>query len=451
MQGKHSEASYQGGNMAWNRAPAHGLPRHGASGQDRRSISFVPRFRILFTPHARPDPSRSPRLLVPVLGIAQILAWGSSYYLLAVLARPIAADTGWSFSWIVAGLSLGLLAAGFAAPRIGHIIKAQGGRPVLIAGSVLFALGLLVMSLAPNIVIFLLSWVIMGLGMAAGLYDPAFSTLGRLYGHGARNLITALTLFGGFASTLGWPLAAFFVESFGWRGACLCFMGVHLCITLPLYLFAVPKETADRAVEPEPASGNSSPTPAPPRRLFILLAITTLLAAFLSTVISVHLLTLLQADGISLAAAVTFGALVGPSQVGARFIESLIGKYHHPIWTKLASVLCVAVGLGLLWLGLPFIAVTLVFYGAGIGLESIARATLPLSLFGPADYAPIMGKLARPSLFAQAAAPSIGAFLIEHGSPETALGAVVIGALLNVGLAVALLPMTRGLRPDAPS
>ncbi|MBI2254947.1 MAG: MFS transporter [Proteobacteria bacterium] len=389
------------------------------------------------------DPRRSPRLLVPVLGIAQILAWGSSYYLLAVLARPIAADTGWSFSWIVAGLSLGLLAAGLVAPRIGQVIKAQGGRPVLIAGSLLFATGLLIMSLAPNIGVFLASWVIMGFGMAAGLYDSAFSTLGRLYGHGARNLITALTLFGGFASTLGWPLAAFFVESFGWRGACLCFAGIHLCITLPLHLFAVPKEITARAVETEPAGSNEAPTQAPPRSLFILMALTTLLSAFLSTVISVHLLTMLQADGISLAAAVAFGALVGPSQVGARFIESLIGKYHHPIWTKLASVICVGLGLGLLWAGLPLVAVTLVLYGAGIGLESIARATLPLSFFGPADYAPIMGRLARPSLFAQAAAPSIGAFLIEHGSPETALGAVVIGAVLNVALAVGLWMMTQ--------
>jgi MFS family permease len=378
------------------------------------------------------------------LGVAQILAWGSSFYLLAVLARPIAEDTGWSFSWIVAGLSLGLLAAGFVAPRIGRIIKIRGGRPVLIAGSLLFAGSFLIMSLAPNIIIFLISWVGMGLGMAAGLYDPAFSTLGRLYGHGARHLITTLTLFGGFASTLGWPLAAFFVESFGWRGACLCFMAIHLCVTLPLYLFAVPKESSEPPHESELAVTADRPeAKAPPRRLFVLLAVTTLLSAFLSTVMSVHLLTILQAGGISLAAAVSFGALVGPSQVGARFIESLIGKYHHPIWTKLASVLCVALGLGLLWLGLPLIAVALIFYGAGIGLESIARATLPLSLFGPTDYAPIMGKLARPSFFAQATAPSIGAFLIEHGSPETALGAVVIGALLNVGLALGLLFFAR--------
>ncbi len=391
---------------------------------------------------ARPDRRRSPRIVVPVLGVTQILAWGSTYYLPAVLAKPIARDTGWSLSWIVGGLSLGLLAAGFAAPFIGRVIKERGGRPVLIASSLLFALGLGIMALAPNIIVFVAAWVIMGLGMAAGLYDPAFSTLGRMYGHGARQLITTLTLFGGFASTLGWPLSAFFVEHFGWRGACAGYIAIHLLITLPLYLFALPKEPRD-AAEPEPAGeAKAQPRLKPGRGLYLLLATTILLSAMLSTVISVHLLTILQAGGVSLAAAVTFGTLVGPSQVGARFIESLIGKYHHPIWTKIASVMSVALGLGLLWAGFPIIAVALVFYGAGIGLESIARATLPLSLFGPADYAPIMGRLARPSLFAQAAAPSIGAFLIEHWSAETALGCVVIGALVNVGLALALFAST---------
>jgi hypothetical protein len=161
-------------------------------------------------------------------------------------------------------------------------------------------------------------------------------------------------------------------------------------------------------------------------------------SATVSTVISVHLLTILQASNISLAAAVALGALVGPSQVGARFIESIAGKYHHPIWTKLVSVTCVVIGLGLLWGGFPIVFVTLIFYGAGIGLESIARATLPLSLFGPDHYAPIMGRLARPSLLAQAAAPSIGAALIAAFGPGNALGTVVVIAAINLVMALFL-------------
>jgi hypothetical protein len=164
----------------------------------------------------------------------------------------------------------------------------------------------------------------------------------------------------------------------------------------------------------------------------------------ISTVISVHLLTVLQTRDITLAAAVALGALVGPSQVGARFIEMLIARYHHAIWTKVASALFIALGLCLLWSHVPVVTLALVLYGAGIGLESIARATVPLSIFGARNYASIMGKLARPSLIAQAAAPSIGVLLIQAFSVDTALAVVAVAAVINVCLAVTLLTMAIG-------
>lgn len=383
------------------------------------------------------DLRRSPRVVVPVLGVTQILAWGSSYYLPAVLAKPTAEATGWSMSWIVGGLSLGLLIAGLASPLVGRRIKSHGGRPVLIASALLLATGQSVLAIAPNLVVFLVGWLVMGLGMGAGLYDPAFSTLGRLYGHGARQLITALTLFGGFASTVCWPLSAFLVSEMGWRGACLVYAAIQIGISLPLYVFALPKERPGQLDAPD----DSAPTTAhmrPASGLFLLLAVTLTASATISTVISVHLLTILQDHGVTLAAAVVLGTVVGPCQVGARFIEGIVGKYHHPIWTKLASVTSVTVGLGLLWGNFPLIWLTLIFYGAGIGLESIARATLPLTLFGPDDYAPIMGKLARPSLFAQAAAPSVGAILIEFLGSSSALGVVFLAAITNTLLALVL-------------
>jgi hypothetical protein len=125
----------------------------------------------------------------------------------------------------------------------------------------------------------------------------------------------------------------------------------------------------------------------------------------------------------------------------------LIAKYHHPIWTKIASVTSLALGLGLLWGHFPFIALPLIFYGAGVGLESIARATLPLVLFGASNYAPIMGKLARPSQIAQAASPSIGAFLILWFGPNGALGPIVALACLNVALVLVLLAVQRVTEP----
>lgn len=139
-------------------------------------------------------------------------------------------------------LSVGMLVSGLTSLRVGHLIHGRGGRPVLAASAVLLAAGLLALGVAPNIAVFVGAWILIGLGMAAGLYDPAFSALGRLYGEDARSAITHVTLFGGFASTVCWPLSAFLVEEIGWRGACLTYAGIHIAVVLPLYLFGVPRE-----------------------------------------------------------------------------------------------------------------------------------------------------------------------------------------------------------------
>ena len=158
---------------------------------------------------------------VTVLGLGQVFAWGATYYLPAVLARPIAQDTGWPLTWIVGALSLGTLVSGLAAPAVGRRIDRLGGRPVLAASALLFAAGLGGLAVAPGLLAYLACWLLLGLGMGAGLYDAAFGTLGRLYGQDARKHITVLTLFGGFASTLCWPLSAWLVSAVGWRGTCL--------------------------------------------------------------------------------------------------------------------------------------------------------------------------------------------------------------------------------------
>jgi hypothetical protein len=172
--------------------------------------------------------------------------------------------------------------------------------------------------------------------------------------------------------------------------------------------------------------------------LFVLLAIAITVSAMISTVISVHLLTILQLRQIELAAAVALGAIVGPTQVVARAVEMLISRYHHPILTKLAATIFVATGVGFLWAALPIVSAALIFYGAGIGIESIARATVPLALFGHARYAAIMGRIAMPSLIAQAAAPSIGALLMQRFGPTVTLGALFALAVANVALVIVL-------------
>lgn len=392
--------------------------------------------------------ARGPGHVVTALGITQILAWGSSYYLLAVLARPIARDTGWSLGWIVGGVSLGLLMAGLISPRVGDAIGRYGGRPVLAGSALLLALGLGCLAVAPNLAVYLFAWLIIGLGMGAGLYDAAFSTLGRLYGQKARMAIATLTLFGGFASTACWPLSAALVSAVGWRGTCLAYAGIHIAILLPLYLFVLPvEEKREAGLSPKnAAAGEPQPSALPQSGIFVLLCAAVTLASMISTLISVHLLSLLQARGIALAAAVALGTIVGPSQVGARAIEMIVARYHHPIWTLIVGTIGVAIGMGILWSGLPILAVALVFYGAGIGIDSIARGTVPLAIFGEASYAAIMGRLAMPSLLGQAAAPAIGAFLLERFGADRTAAALFAAAVVDAGLALSLLIVLGRLR-----
>jgi MFS family permease len=382
-------------------------------------------------------PSR--RIIVATLGATQILAWGSTYYLPAVLARPIARDTGWPLSWVVGGLSLGLLVAALISPRVGASIERYGGRPVLAMSAVAIGIGQVGLAMAPNLATHIVAWLIVGVGMGAGLYDAAFGALGRLYGRDARAAITTLTLFGGLASTVCWPLSAFMVSEAGWRGACLVYAAIQFAVALPLYLLVIP-QTAE-AERPHSHDTNTAHSPIaakPSVTLLVTLAVTLTLAAALSSLMSVHLLTILQSTGMALAAAVGLGALVGPCQVAARTVEIAVARFHHPIWTKIASVSFVALGLSALWTGLPLIPLALAFYGAGIGLESIARGTLPLALFGASGYATLMGRLAMPSLLAQAAAPWVGAMLLERIGAHGTLTVVASVAALNVALSICL-------------
>lgn len=299
------------------------------------------------------------------------------------------------------------------------------------------------LALSPNLPVYIFSWLLLGIGMGAGLYDAAFATLGRLYGEKARTAIATLTLFGGFASTVCWPLSALFVSQFGWRNACLIYAAIHLAVLLPLYIFALPREPKRELIRSAKIGEQDDDAVARPQQtgstsLFVLIALTITISSTISGLLSVHLLTILQAREIALAAAVALGAIVGPSQVGARAIEMTISRFHHPIWTKFASTVLVAAGVGLLWLDFRVVAAALIFYGAGIGIESIARGTLPLAVFGGDRYASIMGRIAMPSLIVQAASPSLGAVLIDSIGADGALAVLFTIALANVAL-VALL------------
>jgi MFS family permease len=337
-------------------------------------------------------------------------------------------------------LSIGLLVSGLVSPRVGRIIERHGGRPVLATSAVLLVVGLLGLGLAPTLPIFVAAWVVIGFGMGGGLYDPAFSALGRLYGEDARSAITQVTLFGGFSSTVCWPLTAFLAAHLGWRGACLTYAAILVAVVLPLYLFGLPRE----AERPRRASASTMPPGhvRPEQRVaFVLLAAGFTLAYGIMTVIAVHLLTLLQSQGLALAAAVGLGALVGPSQVGGRVLEMMFGKDAHPVWSLLASSVLVAVGLGMLVVMPGSAAACIVLYGMGSGIRSIVRGTVPLAMFGREGYAILMGRLSLPTLLATAAAPVIGTWLLDWVGPTGTLVVLFGAAVLHVALVLPLMPM----------
>jgi len=380
-----------------------------------------------------------PRIVITALGIGQILAWGTSFYFPAVFATPIVAETGWSLGLVTGGTSLGLLVAGLISPQVGKLIDRHGGRPILLASSLFYAAGLASVGLAPALPVYLFGWVLIGLGMGTGLYDAVFAALGRMYGSAARTPITTLTLFGGFASTICWPLSAFMIDHIGWRMACFVYAGLHLFVSLPLQMSVVrrtPAKTASVAV--------SDGVSIEPLRLANETAIFTLLALMLSitagvgSIVIVHFMIFLQARGVDFAVAVTLSTLFGPSQVGARVVERLFGNRYHPIWTMVASCTLMAVGLFMLAGKIPLLILIIVLYGGGYGISWIGRGTLPLALFGPVRFPRLMGKLAFPSLIVQALAPSAGALLIEAVGADVTIGVLTAFASINVVLIAGL-------------
>lgn len=368
---------------------------------------------------------------IVLLGLLQILSWGGSFYLLGVLADPIAADTGWPHQWVLGAASIGLLVASLLSPLCGRLIARLGGRKVLGAHGLILAAGLGLMAVAPSLPVFLLAWVIIGIAMATGLYDALFTSLGSTYGLKARPIIVGITLISGFCTTVIWPLLAVMDHLMGWRLTCAVFGGVVLVTLFPLYRYAldahVPAPTAGRAFS---GSGKAL-EPSIYWSMTALFAI----AAALMTCISIVLLTVLQARGHSLASAIGLAALIGPASVLCRVID-LLFKRNTPMFTALLSSGMTALGLLLVDFTPSVVAWGLVFYGAGNGLRAIVKSTLPLAVVDQADYAVVSGRMARPALLAQAAAPVACGYLISEWGSEAMIHALTAMALIAFALSL---------------
>ena len=361
---------------------------------------------------------------VPVLGVTQILSWGTIFYTPVLIVPLIAAQRGWSISFAMGGFSVGLLVAGLVAPFVGRSIDRFGGHVVMTIGSLIGALGLFLIVHAGQPIAYYGVWMLLGVAMAANLYDAAFATLGRIFGFAARRPITALTLVGGFASTVSWPVSHFLIERAGWTGAYLVYAALLACVSAPLHAFALPR-TRFEADARSQGDGAAAVKVLPPRGLpFILVASAFATYAFVPSGLSAHLLAIFGRSGIDPGTVVWIGALFGPAQVGARLIEFAFGRDVHPLWVvrfALSSLLCGFVMLALLGISPGTAAAFALMFGGANGLVTITRGAVPLALFGAFGYGRLMGRLAAPFLLMQSAAPLVLAFVVERASDPAAL------------------------------
>jgi MFS family permease len=373
-------------------------------------------------------------VVVTALGTSQTLAWASSYYLPAILADPIGAGIGLKRSWVFAAFSAALLIAAFAGPRVGRVIDRHGGRGVLVLSNLVLAGGLCALAAADGPVGLFASWAILGIGMALGLYDAGFATLAALYGTNARGPITGITLFAGFASTVSWPLSSFLNEAVGWRETCLVWAALNLVIGLPLnrFLLPLPQRLSRAHRAPKAAVGWK------PHREMLLLAFVFAAAWFVTGSMAAHLPRLLEAAGATPFQAVAAATLVGPAQVAARLAEFLVLRRIHPLVSaRIAAVMHPLGAAALAVMGPPGAAVFATLYGAGNGLLTIARGTVPLAIFGPYAYGERTGLLGAPARATQAFAPLIFGLLLDTMGTSavlvsTALCLAALGALLSL-------------------
>ncbi len=378
--------------------------------------------------------------IVAALGSAQTLAWASSYYLPAMLAAPMARELGLSTPTVFMAFSFALVVSALTGPLAGRAIDRWGGRPVLLGTNIVFAVGLACLAMVQGPVSLFAAWVVIGIAMGGGLYEAAFSALVRLYGKDSRNAITGITLIAGFASTVGWPLSTLMEAHFGWRGACMGWAALHLLVGFPLN-WSIPKIVSNlppsAAVEQSPAAGDLASRPtARPRLAAGLLAFVFAATWFISTAMATHLPQLLLANGATLAVAVGVAALVGPSQVAGRLLEFGFLRQVHPLLSARLATLAHPVGAAvLLTLGSPVSAVFALLHGAGNGILTIAKGTLPLVLFGPQGYGARQGMLMLPARICQAFAPVLFGFCLERWGAgalwlSTTLGLMAFGALM---------------------
>jgi predicted MFS family arabinose efflux permease len=384
---------------------------------------------------------------VVALGFTQIIAWGTTLYTLGVLGKPIAADTGWSQSLVFGGLTIALLVSSAVSTTIGRLLDRIGSRLVMSVGSILTAVGLVALAQVTHPYAYLAAWAFLGLAMRMTLYDAAFAALVQVTPARGRRAISYLTLFGGFASTVFWPIGYALNASVGWRTTLLVFAAVNLLVCMPLHWFGLARRDQEG---PAQAATDAGAKPADPPLegtartigmvLFGLIGATT---AVVFGAMAVHLVPILEATGLALATAVFLASLKGFAQVAGRIWDLTLARKWHPISVGRVSIaflplsfLVLMLGGATFWTALAF---TLLF-GVSNGLVTIVRGAVPLALFGAKGYGAVLGILATPYLLLAALSPAAFALVVErygYGVGE----AVMLGAGLVAFLAMEVMAL----------
>ena len=381
------------------------------------------------------DVFHGPWRALPVLGVTEVLAWGALYYPPVLTVPQIAGERGWSGSFAMSGFSAALLAGSLVAPTIGRLIDRRGGHVVMTMGSLAGAAGLVALTVAAHPVTYIAAWMLVGVAMAASLYEPAFATLGRIFGAAARRPITLLTFVGGLSSTVSWPVTQLLIDAYGWRGCYLVYAALLVAVAAPLHAFALPRKRADPNT-PMRGTGVSlrpQPTLPPSGKPFYLVMAGFAAYAFIPSGLAAHLIAFFQRAGISPDMAVIIGMLFGPCQVLARLAEFAFGARAHPLYLARFALGLMAsdfVMLAIVGVFAPSAALFYIVFGASNGLITIARGTVPLALFGAAGFGVVVGRLTAPWLVMQAAAPLVLAVVAEQFSDAAALTLTALCAVV---------------------
>jgi predicted MFS family arabinose efflux permease len=388
--------------------------------------------------------AHNPRLAASVcaLGVNQIISWGSFYYTIAVLAEAMQRDLGVSQTLLFSAFTFSLFLSGLAAPTVGKLIDDRGGRIVLSLGSCTGAAALILFAAARGPGVLLLASVIAGIAMAATLYDAAFAALNQIAGTSYRRMVTVVTLFGGFASTVFWPLSHMLLDNIGWRQTMIIYAGLQLLVCLPLHWLLLPDRRVHATVaDPPPVIEQS--VPGSPAAGYAWLAVAFALVSFVSSALLIHLIGLLKSAGLSAKDAVFVAALIGPMQVIGRILEFTVARNVRPIAIGTASFVMMLLALIVLYFvrGLsPLAFLFAALFGFSNGIVTIVRGTVPAVLFGRAGYGALLGRLAQPAFIARALAPATFSVALAaglmHGNAILALAACAALSVIAYQLAV---------------